>query len=88
MSFEAHTNDVILRYDLVRYCMTMYAGGFLALHDTLKKAMIKAKQAIQRMALWTLGRCPYERRTWGNWVSTLLLIDYCVAFMRSSFAGS
>ena len=56
MSFEAHTNDLTLMYDLVRYCMIMLAGGHLALYDTLNEAMMKVEQVFQWMALmdaWT-----------------------------------
>ncbi len=45
MSSEAHTNDVTLIYDLVRYCMIMLARGHLALNG--KKTIMNSERAIQ-----------------------------------------
>ena len=51
MSFEAYINDLILIYDLVRWCMIMSAGGWLEMYDMLKDAMMDTERVIQWMAL-------------------------------------
>ena len=38
-------------YDLVRKCMIMPAGGYLALYDMLKDALMNTEEVIQWMAL-------------------------------------